>query len=250
MLSKFGYYKPIQFFGFALLGLGTGLAITLTPETKTVVWVVFLAITAIGLASVMTNILPAALAPLDESDVALATGVFSFLRSFGFMWGSTFSVVVFNSAFDQFIYKIRDQTVRAVLGRGQAFESISSPYIDNLPTEVRREVIGVFDDALNVVWEVAVALAGCGMLLVLVEKHVPLRTQLDTKYGLEEKSRNDEDQERGDGKPRGAKGQTEEKDGPIARQASGDRREGPLNSYSAESLASCNNASTRDLVAP
>ncbi|KAF2653551.1 MFS general substrate transporter [Lophiostoma macrostomum CBS 122681] len=190
LLSKLGYYQPLQFIGFALLSLGTGLSILLKPDTRTILWVVFLAITAIGLAFVMTTILPAILAPLAESDVATATGVFSFLRSFGFMWGSTFSVVVFNSAFDQFASKIRDDTVQATLARGQAFESISSPYIDNLPGQVKAEVIQVFDDALNVVWEVALALALFGMLLVLVEKHVPLRTQLDTKYGLEDKRRN------------------------------------------------------------
>jgi hypothetical protein len=260
LLSKLGYYQPLQLFGFALLSLGTGLGILLKPDTTTVVWVVFLAITATGLSFVMTTILPAILAPLAESDVATATGVFSFLRSFGFMWGATFSVVVFNSAFDQFAPNIRDKTVQATLARGQAFETISSPYIDNLPKEVRAEVIGVFDDALNVVWEVALALAVCGMLLVFVEKHVPLRTQLDTKYGLENKRQDVGDKERGegtalDGMNRDHGEQTATHDRTYSRPSSEHRYQGAMSLsserrslYSTKNMSTGNNASTRELI--
>lgn len=83
----------------------------------------------------MTNILPAALAALSGTDVALATGVFSFLRSFGFMLGATFSAVVFDTSFDRFEFAIEDEIVRRKLGRGQAYQFISDPYIDALPRD-------------------------------------------------------------------------------------------------------------------
>lgn len=40
---------------------------------------------------------------------------------------------------------------------------------------------------LRMVWLVAIAFAACGFLTVFFEQHIALRTELDTKYGLEVK---------------------------------------------------------------
>lgn len=67
------------------------------------------------------------------------------------------------------------------------------------------EVIEIFDAALKVVWKVAIAIAACGLILVLVEKRVPSRTKLETRYRLDKKLRNTtenelEERERGEKK--------------------------------------------------
>jgi hypothetical protein len=54
---------------------------------------------------------------------------------------------------------------------------------------LRLEVIGVYSDSLKLVWEVAVAVAGLGFLLVFVEKEVKLRTALNTEFGIKKQDK-------------------------------------------------------------
>jgi hypothetical protein len=47
------------------------------------------------------------------------------------------------------------------------------------------QVLGVYLDALKVVWFAAMAFGASGFIAVAVEKHIPLRTNLETQYGLD-----------------------------------------------------------------
>lgn len=85
LVTKTGFFKTFQAAGFAILTLGFGLSVLLTAQSKTVKWVAIIATQAMGLSCVLLCTLPAILASLDESDVALATGMFSFLRSLGYI---------------------------------------------------------------------------------------------------------------------------------------------------------------------
>ena len=48
--------------------------------------------------------LPAVLTALPESDAAVATGTYSFVRWFGFVWGVTLPSIAFNGQFDKYLY--------------------------------------------------------------------------------------------------------------------------------------------------
>jgi hypothetical protein len=85
ILSKTGIYRPLHVFGFALIAIGLGLFTLQTRYTKTAVWVTFQAVEAIGQGFVIPTILPAIQASLPESEVASSVGMYSFLRSFGFV---------------------------------------------------------------------------------------------------------------------------------------------------------------------
>lgn len=56
---------------------------------------------------------------------------------------------------------------------------------------MRSEVLGVYLDVLKAVWFGAMAFGATGLIAVAVEKHVPLRTELETSYGSDEEKRND-----------------------------------------------------------
>ncbi|KAF1975282.1 MFS general substrate transporter [Bimuria novae-zelandiae CBS 107.79] len=185
LVSKTGLFQPYQFAGFALLTLGCGLNILLGPETSTAVWVVLIALSAVDLGSVMPTMLPAILASLPEKDVALATGMYSFLRSFGYIWGVTISAVIVNATFDGYSGQISNTTLRQRLCQGKAYQYVSGEFVNSLLDNLRTEVIGVYTKSLRVGWMSVTALAAVAMLLVFVEKHVPLRENLDTKYELE-----------------------------------------------------------------
>lgn len=186
LLTKTGRFRPLQFAGFALLTLGMGLNVLLDGQTSTVEWVCLIAVNALGLGALLATILPAILASLPEADVALGTGMYSFFRSFGYVWGVTVPAVIFNASFDRWAWKISDAAVRGALGRGKAYQYVSGDLVKSLPPLIRTEVMDVYTRSLRVGWAVAAGVAFVGILLVLVEKHVPLRNQVDSEYGLED----------------------------------------------------------------
>lgn len=186
ILSKTGRYRPLHAVGFVLSTLGPGLNTLLGRNTPAGGWAMLQIVDALGRAFILPTTLPAILASLPERDVASATGVYSFLRSFGFVWGVTVPGIIFNNRFDQLSYRITDAAVRETLGGGKAYQLASGTYVQSLPPGVKSEVLGVYLEALKAVWYGAMAFGASELIAVAVEKHVPLRTDLATDYGLQE----------------------------------------------------------------
>jgi cyanate permease len=86
LLAKIGRYRPFHHGGFALVVIGLGCLTLLGPDSSAGLWVTFQAIISAGLGFLLSTTLPATLAPLEERDVATATGTWAFLRSFGMIW--------------------------------------------------------------------------------------------------------------------------------------------------------------------
>ncbi|KAF2828618.1 major facilitator superfamily MFS_1 [Ophiobolus disseminans] len=152
LLTKLGHYRPLHLVGFVLSTLGPGLNILLSDSTPKVVWVWFQIVDSIGRGILLPTTLPAIMASLPDSDAAAITGI--------------------------------DSAVRGTLQNGRAYQFVSGEYVQALPPAVKAEVITVYLRALRAVWIGAVAFGATGLVAVLVEKHIPLRTELDTKYGL------------------------------------------------------------------
>ncbi|KAF4636135.1 hypothetical protein G7Y89_g1954 [Cudoniella acicularis] len=186
LLAKFGQYKPFHWIGFGLFALAAGLLSTLDTSSPRAAWICYQILGAIGLGLILTTILPAILASLEESDAAVATSTFSFLRSFGYTFGVTIPSVIFNGQFDKLSYRISDPLLRSELGNGAAYGYASSGLISSLPEDIQSEVRGVYSDSIKTTWQVALGFALLGFLLVVVEKRVKLRTELETEFGLKE----------------------------------------------------------------
>lgn len=190
-MSKTGLYKPLHWVGFALSTIGSGVLSILDASSGKAAWVCFQIIAAGGTGIVMTAVLPSTLAALPETDVAVATGTYSFIRSFGFVWGVTLPSIVFNGQFNKYLYRVQDETVRATLANGAAYGYASGGFIPRLPIDTRNEVIAVYVDALKTVWQVAIAFSCLGFCCVFIEKHVELRKELNTEFGLKEGKQNE-----------------------------------------------------------
>jgi MFS family permease len=197
LLSKFGQYKPFHWAGFGLYALSAGLLSTLDSHSTRAQWVIFQILSAIGIGMTINSILPAILSTLEESDTAVATGTFSFLRGLGFTFGVTIPSIIFNGQFDRYSHRISDAALREQLGNGAAYGYASSGTISSLPHDLQEEVRGVYSDAIKTIWQVALAFALLGFLLVVVERHVELRTELDTEFGLKEKEKKNIEPENG-----------------------------------------------------
>ncbi|KAL5417655.1 hypothetical protein PMIN04_007673 [Paraphaeosphaeria minitans] len=191
LLSQTGQYRPLHFAGCALSAIGFGIFTLLDDGSSKAAWVCFQIIAAGGSGLIMSVLLPAAMAALPESEVASATAVYSFLRTFGYIWGVTISSITFNGQFDRYINDIQDPDLRSQLAGGGAYAFASKQAVQRLPEPTRAQVISIYVKSLNAVWQVGIALSLFSFLLVFVEKHIELRKELETDYGIhDEKQRN------------------------------------------------------------
>lgn len=186
LLSKFGRYKPLHLFGFGVCTIGLGLMTMQDQNTPTAEWVVFQMIAAGGSGFVLNTLLPACQAGLQESDQAAATATWSFIRSFGSIWGVAIPAAIFNNRFDRLSHMIGDPSVRQMLSNGHAYQYASKQFIQSFGKETEDQLVEVYARSLKLVWQLAVALSAISFLLVFLEKQIKLRTELDTEYGLED----------------------------------------------------------------
>ncbi|KAH0548310.1 hypothetical protein GP486_007996 [Trichoglossum hirsutum] len=189
-ITSVGRYRPCHFVGFAAFTIGMGCCSILNSKTPTGVWVVFQLILGVGAGAALTSTLPAIQAPLPESDVATATATWGFVRSFGAVWGVAIPSAVFNSRVSSLLGRISDDPTRELLARGGAYERASKWFITSFNDRpaLKSEVIGVYSDGLKLVWQVGIGFSLLGMLIALFVKEVKMREELDTEFGLEEKS--------------------------------------------------------------
>ncbi|KAK4228643.1 major facilitator superfamily domain-containing protein [Podospora fimiseda] len=157
VLSKFGRYRPIQHAGLALMVIGFGLLSLLDANSNTGQR------ERTGL--VLSVLLPAVQAPLTDQNTALCTATWSFMWTFGFIWGATVSTALFNNRYDVLIKKgrITDSILAAQLTNGRAYEHATKRFIDSI-------------EDLNSVAEVR-------------SEEIKLRKELNTKFALEEKEK-------------------------------------------------------------
>ncbi len=186
LMEKTGKYKPQHFVGFGLLSIGIGLFTTLGRSTPKVAWAWFQIISAFGLGVIMTAVLPAIQVAHDEKDIARITAVYTFLRSFGGIWGVTIPSVVFNGQIDNFRSRISNDEVRQQLSNGQAYGFASMGGVQGLPDGIREEVLGVYTDSLRTVWQVGIAFALAGFLAAFAVRQYDMSREGDTTYGLSE----------------------------------------------------------------
>ncbi|KAJ8130457.1 hypothetical protein O1611_g3173 [Lasiodiplodia mahajangana] len=194
VLSKTGTYKMLHWTAFGLSGIGFGLFTLMTTSTPKVAWVFYQLIAAAGSGIPISTLLPAIMAALPESDVAASTSIFSFLKTFGYIWGVTAPSILFNAIINQNLFRIDDAEAREQLRDGGAYAYASQTHATKhlLRPSTWKEIAKVYIISLEAVWWFGLALSLLGFLLVFVEKHIELRTELQTEFGLGEQARESE----------------------------------------------------------
>ena len=190
LLSKLGRYRPIQHVAFALMLVGFGLLTLLKVKATTAQWVSYQLPSSVGIGLALPVLLSAVQASLTDEDTALATSTWAFIRSFGLIWGATIPTAAFNNRFDALLYRITDPAVAEQLANGKAYERATKGFMDSITDPVTwRQVASVYVESIKTVWYVSMAFAALAFLLVIIEKEVPLRKELDTKFSMEEKTK-------------------------------------------------------------
>lgn len=186
ILTKTGRYRPLHIASFALITLGFGLFTRFNASTSRAEWIIVQCIPAIGLGTMMTANLPAVQADLPESDTALATGAFAFMRAYGSIWGVSIPAAIFNAQFDSLLYLIDDVGIREQLSHGKAYSYANADLINSFPDDgIQAQVIDVYTRSLRLTWYVSLGFAALGFMLCFAEKEIDLRQTLETEFGLE-----------------------------------------------------------------
>jgi hypothetical protein len=189
LLSSFGAYRPIHAVSFALGAVGFGLFTLLQSNTPKVSWAWFQLIMVMGLGPTVSTVLPAILVGLQQSDVAAATAAFSFIKTFGFVWGVTIPSIIFNGVFDSNLSLISSAELRGQLANGGAYAFASQAH-SLAPTAdpvLWIEIVQVYITSLKAVWWWGLGLSLLATFLVAIEDHLDMSTELETKYGLQER---------------------------------------------------------------
>lgn len=84
---------------------------TLNTESMRAGWIGFLIMPSSGIAQIYTSTMPSVLAPLCESDLAVATAIYSLLQSVGLVRGVTIADIVFNYRLYHYLYLSPDDDV-------------------------------------------------------------------------------------------------------------------------------------------
>ncbi|ROW13947.1 hypothetical protein VPNG_04078 [Cytospora leucostoma] len=185
ILTNLGRYRPVHFAGFILLCITFGLFTRLDQSSTTGYWAGVQILGAAGIGLITTVTLPTILAPLPESDVAVATATWAFMRGFGTIWGAAIPLAVFNSRVNQLATtRLTDSTLRNMLSDGGAYALVSGGSVYSLNSDQKATVQGIYVDSLKLCWQVGLAFALLGFLIAIIAKEVPMRTELETEYGL------------------------------------------------------------------
>ncbi|KAG8964859.1 hypothetical protein FRC05_003564 [Tulasnella sp. 425] len=180
-----GWYKPQTVFAWVLVAVGVGLLSLLDRETSKAEWVGFQIIEGVGLGLLYPITSFPVLAPIPVTQSGYALALWTFVRSYGQMWGITIGAAVLQNGLKKrlpqdFLSLFPKQNIEI------AYAVI--PMIDGLEESRRIEVQDAFAGSIRVIWLVLVGIAGVGFLSSLVMKQLKLHTAKDEDWGMKEKS--------------------------------------------------------------
>lgn len=133
--------------GWIPIVLAFGLFSLLDEDSSTAAWVCFQLLCAIGAGLLAGILLPAMQAPLDEGLVAVSTGIWSFVRGFGSVWGVTIPSAIFNNQCRKNAADIiTDPKLAQYLTGGRAYQYATKTFLDSIQNPASRdEVVQVFN---------------------------------------------------------------------------------------------------------
>ena len=183
-----GRYRLYHFLGFALMAAGCGSLSTLDASSNMGAWIGFQLMFGLGNGMVFNTMIPPLLASLPSSEVATATATWTFMRSFGQIWGIAIPSAIFNQRIDTLVRKnLADfPNIARLLVRGGAYQQATAAFIRSLPESenVRGIVQNVYVEALKTVWYVSIPFAVIGIPIALFVKSYRLTNELETEFGM------------------------------------------------------------------
>lgn len=190
MTTVTGKYLPWHFIGWVCSTVGLGLFSMLDAETTLGEWVGYEVIYGFGFGVLFTTFLPAILAALSDKDVAVATATWIFIRNLGAIWGIAIPAAIFNTHADQLASSISSEEIRSFLVSGGAYEHGTAAFVKSFKSDptLHAAIVQLYTKSLSLVWKVSVVFGGLGFLLSFFVQQLELRKEMETEFGLADKS--------------------------------------------------------------
>ncbi|CAG8955216.1 hypothetical protein HYFRA_00007232 [Hymenoscyphus fraxineus] len=191
IMTKLGRYRPLLMVGFAIFPIAIGLFSRLDENSSKAYWAGVQIIGALAIGIITPITLPTLLTPLPETDVAVATATWAFMRGFGTIWGAAIPLAVFNSRINSLIAeRLRDnEGARVLLANGGAYSlaaggTLYSALRLDEDHALQLVVKGIYVESIRLCWRVGIAFALFGFLLTFLAEELPMRMELETEFGL------------------------------------------------------------------
>ncbi|KAL4246487.1 MFS transporter superfamily protein [Abortiporus biennis] len=178
-------YRPQLFIGWAITVLGCGVCSTIKFDTATRTATGLPTLIGIGCGCLLTTTVFSVLAPLPISENAHAVSLFAFFRSFSGVW----AIAISSAVLDNQLSSRLPGDVLSLFPEGAAGVFFSIPIINGIPEPTRTVVRIAVAESLQVIWQVLIGISSMGFLACFLVKGVPLHTQVDKKWGLEDRER-------------------------------------------------------------
>ena len=178
IITRIGHFRWANWLGWVLVITGTGLFILWREDTPTVVWAVTMVVDGIGHGLVLTAVTTATQASARAEDAAFAASTFTFSRQLG----AALAIPIVTSTLQNFM---RLELLAEGLDGEIANDAVG--YIRKIGGNAG--IIKAYVAGLHGTFEVMTGIAGLGLLLSLVIKHMSMDQQLESEHVL---SRSDE----------------------------------------------------------
>lgn len=133
------------------MALACGLFSLLDSSSSVAAFVCLQLLLAVGTGLLAVILLPAMQAPLEESLVSLATGIWTFARLFGGIWGVAIPSVIFNNECRNNAERlVSDLEIAQLLTGGRAYDHATQAFLESIEDPiVRAEVVEVFSQVCD-----------------------------------------------------------------------------------------------------
>ncbi|KAB5518925.1 major facilitator superfamily domain-containing protein [Coniochaeta sp. 2T2.1] len=188
VLSKYGRYKWLHVAGFAVWIVAFAAMSLLEVNDSPAKYICVQIPGALAVGLLIATMLPAFQGAAAEEDQAAATASWTWIRAVSYVWGVSIASVIFNKFLASAALQVEDPAVQAMLRDGGAFSLATKSFVDQYQDPVRLQIQIAFNTAFKKVMQVAIAFTGLGFFMALIEKDIALRTEIETEFGLEERT--------------------------------------------------------------
>ncbi len=172
--SRTGRYKIFPVVGSVLLVIGLLLMSTVGADTPLWQTDLFMLVFGSGLGMNMQSIVLAMQNAVDPRDMGVATSAVTFFRQVG---GSMGTAIFLSILFSNAATNIVENAVKAGVPLPPTFNLNDTSVLASLPPQVKHPILVGFSDAMDLVFLVGACVLAVAVVLSLMLKEVPLRTQ-------------------------------------------------------------------------
>ncbi len=185
-ISKTGKYKKFPLIGSLVMTLGLLLMTTLSTSTPFWQLAIFSMLIGMGLGLTMPTMVVAVQNAVDFKDMGVATGANTFFRSLGAAFGSAIFGTILTNRLAVHIDSGMAQLATSNPAAAESFDPAvlgelqnSTSVLATLPPQVTETVLQSFVYAFHDVFWTAAPITAIGILLALLLREIPLRSNED-----------------------------------------------------------------------